>query len=81
MVTSVESCYSETRSYESCDTLAELQATDTTPGVELTDTAMKKKGAVAVAATPDTYTVTGYSDSDHTFVIAKAADGTFTRSW
>ena len=36
--------------------------------MELTDTATKKKGAVAVAATPDTYTVTAYSKSDHTFV-------------
>ena len=29
----------------------------------------------------DTYTVTAYSKSDNTFVVAKAADGTSTRSW
>ena len=81
VVASVESCYTETKSYETCDTLPELEATDTTPGVELTDPVTKKKGAVAVTATDDTYTVTAYSKSDNTFVVAKAADGTSTRSW
>jgi type IV pilus assembly protein PilA len=81
VVASVESCYTETRSYETCDTLPELEATDTIPGVELTDTTAKKKGAVAVAATADTYTVIAYSKSEHTFEIAKAADGTSTRNW
>lgn len=81
VVASVESCFTETKSYATCDSLSELQATDTTPGVELTDTATQKKGAVAVTATADSYTVTAYSKSDHTFVVAKAADGTSTRSW
>ena len=49
--------------------------------IELTDTTTQKKGAVAVTATADSYTVTAYSKSDHTFVVAKAADGTSTRSW
>lgn len=81
VVASVESCYTETKSYDTCDTLPELQAMDTTPGVELTDTATQKKGAVAVTATDETYTVTAYSKSDNTFVVAKASDGTSTRNW
>lgn len=80
MVSAVESCFSETKDYESCDTLTELEATDTKPGVEITDTTTKKKGAVSVTATADTFTVVGYSQSNNTFTIAKAADGTFTRS-
>jgi prepilin-type N-terminal cleavage/methylation domain-containing protein len=81
VVASVESCYTETKSYETCDTLPELEAVDTKPGVELTDTVTKKKGAVAVSATDETYTVTAYSKSSNTFVVAKDADGTSTRSW
>ncbi len=81
VVASVESCFTETKSYENCDTLPELQATDTTPGVELTDTSAKKAGAVAVAATDDSYTVTAYSKSDHTFVVARSPDGSASRSW
>ena len=63
VVAAVESCFTETRAYESCDTLGRAQATDTKPGAELTDTTTKKKGAVAVTATADTYTVTAYSKS------------------
>lgn len=76
----VESCYAETKSYEVCDSLAELEATDTKPGVELTDETEKKKGAVSVTTTTDTYTIAGYSQSNNTFVMAKAADGTSSRS-
>jgi type IV pilus assembly protein PilA len=81
VVSSVESCYAETKSYETCDSVAELEAMDTKPGVELTDTTAKKKGAVSVTATSDTYTIAGYSQSNNTFVIAKSADGSSTRSW
>jgi Tfp pilus assembly protein PilE len=81
VVASVESCYTETKSYETCDTLSELQATDTPLDVEMTDVVTKKQGAVAVSAAADTYTVIAYSKSDNTFEVAKAADGTFTRSW
>lgn len=81
VVASVESCYTETKSYDTCDTLPELEATDTTPGVEMTDVVTKKEGAVAISATAETYTVTAYSKSEHTFEVAKLADGTFTRSW
>ncbi|MGH2838665.1 MAG: prepilin-type N-terminal cleavage/methylation domain-containing protein [Thermoleophilaceae bacterium] len=81
VVMSVESCFAETKSYETCDTVSELEEAEARPGVELTDTTAQKKGAVAVIATPDSYTVTGYSKSDNTFVIAKAADGTSTQNW
>ena len=81
VVASVESCYTETKSYDTCDTLTELEATDTTPGVEMTDVVTKKEGAVAISATAETYTVTAYSKSEETFEVAKLADGTFTRSW
>ena len=80
VVSAVESCYSETKNYEECDTLADLQATDTKPGVELTDTTTQQEGAVSVTATADTFTIAGYSQSNNTFVVTKAADGTFTRS-
>ena len=80
VVSAVESCYSETKNYEECDTLAELEATDTKPGVALTDTTAKEKGAVSVTATPDTFSIAGYSQSNNTFVVNKDSDGTFTRS-
>ena len=76
VATAVESCFAETKDYERCDTLAELEATDTKPGVEITDTTAQKKGAVSVTATADTYSVVAYSQSNNTFGVAKAADGT-----
>ena len=81
VVMSVESCFTETKSYETCDTLTELEEADARPGVELTDTTAQKKGAVAVSATEETYTVTGYSKSSNAFVVVKASDGTSTQSW
>jgi type IV pilus assembly protein PilA len=80
VVSAVESCFTETKSYEDCDTLAELDAADTQPGVELTDTISKKVGAVSVAATTDTFEIAGYSKTNTTFLVAKAADGTSSRS-
>lgn len=81
VVAAVESCFSETESYATCDTLPELAATDTRTAVELTDEVQQKEGAVSVSATANSYTVAGYSKSHKTFVIAKAADGISTRSW
>ena len=80
VVSAIESCFTETKSYEDCDTLAELDATDTQPGVEFTDTTTKKVGAVSVTATVDTFEIAGYSQTNTTFLIAKASNGTFTRS-
>ena len=82
VVSSVESCYADSspQAYSSCDTLADLEAAGAKPGAELTDTTAKKKGAVSITAGTDTYTITGYSQSDNTFSISKAADGTSTRA-
>ena len=82
VVSSVESCFAETRSYAACDTATELAAANSKPGVALTDTTARAKGAVAVAvdATDDAYTVVGYSRSNNTFSIVKASDGTYIRA-
>jgi type IV pilus assembly protein PilA len=80
VVSSVESCYSETHSYVACDTAAELDAVNARPGIELTDMTAQAKGAVAVDATDDTYTVVGYSKSSNTFSIVKDASGTYSRA-
>ena len=79
VVSSVESCYAETQNYQSCDTNAELTAAGAKPGAAITTTA--EKGKVAINATAaDAYNIVGYSQSDNTFTIAKAADGTSTRT-
>lgn len=80
VVAAVESCFTETRDYMSCDTLPELAETDTKPGAELTDTTAKKTGAVSVTAAAETYTVTGYSKSGTAFSVMKASDGSTSRS-
>ena len=80
VVSAVDACFTETRDYTSCDTTAELIAVDTKPGVELTDTTTKKKGAVSVTATADSFTVVGYSQSGNEFSLTTASDGTTTRA-
>lgn len=79
VVASVESCFSETRSYATCDSAAELAAAGATAGVELIHPATTKPGAVSVTATDDTYAIVAYSRSDNTFEMVKTADGTLTR--
>ena len=79
-VTSVESCHAETGSYASCDTQAELEAAGAKVSTAMTDTTAKAKGAVAVTATADTYTIVGYSQTTNSFSITKASDGTTSRS-
>lgn len=80
VVSAIESCFAETRSYEDCDSDDDFEATDTKPGVKLTDPVEQAKGAVAIVATDDTFSVTGYSQTSNAFAIAKDSDGTFTRS-
>jgi type IV pilus assembly protein PilA len=79
-VSSIEVCFSETRNYSTCDTLPELEATGTKLPAPLTDAATKRKGAISMTATQDTYTIVGYSSSDNAFAIKKAEDGTSTRT-
>ena len=81
VVSAVESCFSETESYATCDSLPELEAADTRTSVELTDEGEKKEGAVSVSATANSYTISGYSQSHRTFVIAKSVEGILSRNW
>lgn len=77
MVSSVESCYAETQKYGSCDTVAELAATGSKPGVAVGAAA----GEVSVTAdADDAYTIMATSKSGNTFTIKKIADGTTSRS-
>ena len=79
VVSSVESCYAETQDYTKCDDLTELSGAGAKPGAALTTTA--EKGKVNINATAaDAYEITGYSQSDNTFTIKKASDGTSTRT-
>ena len=82
VVSSVESCYADAspQEYTSCNDLIKLEAAGAKPGAELTDTTAKKKGAVAIEATANTYTITGYSQSGNAFSITKDTDGTSKRT-
>ena len=71
VATAVESCYTDTSRYDRCDSVSELQATGSKPGVPLTDATEKKQDAVSITATADTYSVVGYSGGTTNFVIAK----------
>ena len=79
-VSAIEACFTETRTYATCDTAAELEAAGSKLPVEVTDTTIQKMGAVSISAAQDTYTIIGYSKSTNTFSIAKAADGTTART-
>jgi type IV pilus assembly protein PilA len=76
----IESCFTETHTYATCDTAGELQSAGSKLPVELTDAAVQKMGAVSIVAAQDTYTIVGYSRSTNTFTIEKAADGTTART-
>jgi len=67
----VESCFTDTSRYDECDSLTELEATGSRPGVPLTDAAEKKQDAVSITATARTYAIVGYSQGKNNFVIAK----------
>jgi type IV pilus assembly protein PilA len=77
VVSSVESCYAETQDYQTCDTLTELSAAGAKPGA----TIGTGSGEVAITASAaDAYSIKATSASTNTFTIAKATDGTSTRS-
>ena len=77
VVSSVESCYAETQDYTECATLADLEASGAKPGAALGSSA----GQVTITASAaDAYTITGVSQSGTSFSIAKATDGTSTRT-
>jgi type IV pilus assembly protein PilA len=77
-VSEVESCYTDSQTYSSCDTVAELGVT----GLKLVDGAPANGGEVGVTgATANGYTVTAKSKSGTTFSIAKdPTTGTVSRS-
>ena len=77
-VSAIEACHSTMGDYRKCDTLPELEAAGSRPGVELTDAATKKSGAVSITAAADAYTIVGYSSTTNTFSIEGASDGTST---
>jgi type IV pilus assembly protein PilA len=78
LVSQVESCYANEQTYVNCDTAAELGDTGLPIGTA--------GGEVSVtAAAANTYTVQAVSKADtgganHTFDIAKAANGTTSRT-
>jgi len=73
LVSQVESCFTDTQSYASCDTAVELGAT----GLDIGSTAGKVE---VTGATASVYTAKAHSKSTGTFNIVKAADGTSSRT-
>ncbi len=64
MVSQVESCYATTQSYASCTTAAGSELD--TAGIESTDVSVNGASGFTVVAT---------SETDNTFTVEKAADG------
>jgi type IV pilus assembly protein PilA len=79
VLAAIESCHAETQSYAECDTLAELVAADSNPGVPLTDEVERRGGAVSITATEKTYAIAGYSRSGNRFLIEKTEAGETAR--
>ena len=79
VVVALESCFTDTQSYELCDTLEELEATNSNPDVALTDDVERRAGAVSITATDRTYTIAGYSSSGNKFVVEKGEGGETAR--
>ena len=78
MVSHVESCFADTQDYQACDDAASLGNVGIGIGAG--------EGEVAITASAsNAFSVTGKSKAkegatNHTFTIAKAADGTITRT-
>jgi type IV pilus assembly protein PilA len=77
VVSAVESCYADSQDYGQCTTLAQLTASGSKPGVGI-GAADGQVGITSGSAL--TYSVVGHSKSSNDFTIAKAADGTTSRS-
>lgn len=79
LVTVVETCFTDSQSYDSCGTEQELStaAGGSLPGLSFG----AGPGQAEVSAHGEqTYTVTAHSRSGNTFTVAKSADGKLTRS-
>jgi type IV pilus assembly protein PilA len=72
-VSALESCYADTQDYTQC-TAANLA----TQGSPIQSSITTAPGSLTLAA--NTYTVKAASKSGNTFSIARAADGTYTRT-
>jgi type IV pilus assembly protein PilA len=73
MVSQVESCYSDTQNYSSCDSSGELPNTGLTYGTTTGQVEVNTAGS-------DTYVIIGHSKSGNNFSISKGTNGTITRS-
>jgi len=79
MVSEVESCYTDTQTYATCDTIADL---GTTTGLALVNgTPAASSGTVGVASSSvDGYVITAASKSGNSFTITKTAGGAVVKS-
>jgi type IV pilus assembly protein PilA len=78
LVSEVESCFTDTQTYVSCDTIAEL---GTQTGLDLVDGAPAAGGKVGVVSSAvDGYVIRGMSKSGTVFNVTKVAGGTVTRT-
>jgi hypothetical protein len=77
LVTGVETCYTDSQSYDSCKTTDQLAAVGPLTGVSLGSGPGQTEVSAAGSAT---FTVTAHSRSGSTFTVAKGADGQLTRS-
>jgi type IV pilus assembly protein PilA len=77
LVSHVESCYATTQTYASCTTLTALSNPGTSIGITLGSA--DGEAEVTVGGTTN-YTIVGHSMSTNDFTIAKAADGSMSRT-
>jgi type IV pilus assembly protein PilA len=77
MVSQIESCYTDTQTYSSCDSATELPNT----GLPITTFApAASSGSVAASAGTSNFTIVAASKSGNNFTITKATTGQITRS-
>jgi type IV pilus assembly protein PilA len=78
MVSQIESCFTDTQTYASCNSVAELPNT----GLPITDTfpPTASSGSVAADAGPSAYTIVAASKSGNNFTITKDATGAISRT-
>jgi type IV pilus assembly protein PilA len=77
-VSHIESCFTDEQDYSKCDSAAAAMSKANT-GLTFVSAA-PAAGEVQLTVAAATYTITAKSKSANTFSIAKAADGTITRS-
>jgi hypothetical protein len=79
LVSQVESCFTDTQNYATCQTTAQLDNT----GLPLVDCPpappQGNVGVCAVGPSPNQYTITATSRSGNTFSIIKDANGVSSR--